>query len=195
MIAPSQETVVETTTEPKLITGEELLAMGNSGRCELVEGKIIYMSPTGGEHGTIEANFGHELMIFVKPRKLGLVRSGEVGIYTRRNPDTVRGADVLYISNERAAQIKSRGFMDIAPELIVEVMSPDDRWSGVTDKLEEYFEIGVRVVLVAQPAKRKVFVYRSLTKIDVLNENDTLTLEDILPGFSVPLATLFEGIA
>lgn len=194
MIAPSQETVVET-TELKLITGEELLAMGDIGRSELVEGKIVNMSPTGGEHGTIEANFGHELMIFVKPRKLGLVRTGEVGIYTRRGPDTVRGADVLYISNERAAQIKSRGFMDVAPELIVEVMSPDDRWSEVTDKLEEYFEIGVQVVLVAQPAKRKIFIYRSLIKIDVLNENDTLTLDDILPGFSVPVATFFEGIA
>ena len=119
--------------------------------------------------------------------------TGEVGIYTHRNPDTVRDADVFYISNERALRLTSHSYMDVAPELIVKVMSPDDRWSDVTDKLEEYFEIGVRVVLVAQPPRRKIFVYRSLIQIDILNETDTLTLEEILPGFSVPVSALFEG--
>ncbi len=184
------------TQEPPLtqtITGEELLAMGDIGRCELVEGKIVAMSPTGREHGEIEGNFYFALRAFTKPHNIGRVGTGEVGIYTHRNPDTVRGADVFYISNERALRLTSHSYMDVAPELIVKVMSPDDRWSDVTDKLEEYFEIGVRVVLVAQPPRRKIFVYRSLIQIDVLNETDTLTLEEILPGFSAPVSALFEG--
>ena len=132
---------IEGTTE-KLITGEELLKMGDIGRSELIEGRLVMKSPTGGPHGSIEGNFDEALRAFVRPRKLGQVKVGEVGIYTRRDPDTVRGADVLFISTERAAKIKSRGFLEIAPDLIVEVMSPDDRWSEVLQKLREYFEIG-----------------------------------------------------
>ncbi|MBI4670711.1 MAG: Uma2 family endonuclease [Chloroflexi bacterium] len=177
----------------QIITGEELLAMGEIGRCELVEGNIVMLSPTGGPHGSIEANIGHELMAFTRPRKLGRVRVGEVGIYTRRSPDTVRGAAVLYISNERLARVKSSGYMDVAPELIVEVMSPDDSWSKVTKKLEEYFQVGVRVVIVADPEDGRLFVYRALTQVQVLNSSDTLTIEDVLPGFSVPVSASFEG--
>src|SRR5258708_1924002 len=126
MLAERNVLVLE---EEQLVTGEELFAMGDIGRCELVEGRIVNISPTGGEHGDLENNVAHYLTIFVKPQKMGRVRSGEVGIYTHRNPDTVRAADVLYISNERLANLKSRSFMDVAPELIVEAMSPDDRWT------------------------------------------------------------------
>jgi Uma2 family endonuclease len=175
------------------ITGEELLAMGDIGRCELVEGYLVMLHPNGGAHGSVVANVSSELAQFTRPRKLGSVRTGEVGIYTHRNPDTVRGADVLFISNERLARLKSPGYMDVAPELIVEVMSPEDSWSKVTKKLEEYFEIGVRVVIVADPDDRRLFVYRALTQVQILNSQDTLTIEDVLPGFSVPVSALFEG--
>jgi Uma2 family endonuclease len=179
-----------TTTE--LITAEQLLAMGNIGRCELVEGRIIMLSPTGGQHGIIEGRFYKALDAFVTPRHLGLVMVGEVGIYTRRHPDTVRGADALYISNERAAKWSGKGYLDVAPDLVVEVMSPDDRWIEITQKLREYFQIGVRLVWVAEPSARLVYAYRSLTDVRQLGENDTLSGDDVLPGFSVPVAGLFE---
>lgn len=179
-----------TTTEP--ITGEELLALGDIGRSELVEGKIVLKSPTGGPHGGIEFNIGYELGEFVRPRKLGRVRVGEVGIYTHRNPDTVRAPDVLFISKERAKKLKPMGYMDVAPELVVEVMSPDDRWQEVTKKLAEYFEIGVRVVLIAEPDAQQIFAYRSLSDVHIFNSNELLIVEDILPGFSVPVSALFD---
>ena len=96
--------------ETKLITGKELAAMNDIGPCELLKGRIVPMSPTGDEHGAIEINIGAELLTFVRSHKLGKVRVGEVGIYTHRNPDTVRGADVLFISNERYARKKAQGF-------------------------------------------------------------------------------------
>src|SRR5581483_4734502 len=99
----------EPTTE-ELITGEELFARGDIGRCELVEGKIVMKSPTGGPHGDIEVNIAAQLWIFVRPRKLGRVRGGEPGIYTHRNPDTVRASDVLFISKERAQKLKPSGY-------------------------------------------------------------------------------------
>lgn len=179
-------------TETKLITGEELAAMGDIGPCELVEGRIVPMTPTGDEHGGIEANFAAELKAFVRAHKLGKIRVGEVGIYIRRNPDTVRAADVLFISHERYARKKSAGFLDVAPDLVVEILSPNDSWSEVTQKLREYFAIGVRLVWIVDPQTRNVYAYRSLTDVREFTENDDLPGDDVLPGFSVKVAQLFE---
>jgi Uma2 family endonuclease len=123
------------------ITGEELFRMADLGRTELVSGEIIYMSPTGHAHGYIEGEFYSALKAFVTQHQLGRVLVGEVGIYTSRNPDTVRGADVAFISHNRMAQVRSKSYLDVAPELVVEILSPDDSWSKVMDKLEEYFNV------------------------------------------------------
>lgn len=176
-----------------LVTGEELLAMGDVGPCELVEGRIVWMSPTGFEHGDYEGNFYERLKAFVRQHRLGKVVVGEVGIYTQRNPDTVRAADVAFISNERYAQRKQkRGFLDVAPDLVVEIMSPEDRWSEVNQKLREYFAIGVRLVWVADPASRTVYAHRSTTDVREFTEADTLPGDDVVPGFSAAVAGLFE---
>jgi len=176
-----------------LVTGEEALALGDIGPYELIEGRIVSMSPTGDEHGGYESSFNFHIGSFVRKHKLGKVRVGEVGIYTHRNPDTVRGADVAFISHARYAQRqKKTGFLDVAPELIVEILSPDDRWSEVKQKLKEYFAIGVQLVWVADPADKTIYAYRSLTDVREFTEKDTLTGDEVLPGFSVPVADLFE---
>ncbi len=175
------------------VTGEELLAMGDIGPCELIEGEIRPMPPTGFEHGSIENLIGARLRLFAEQYQRGRVAVGEVGIYTRRNPDTVRGADVVFISNERYAQQQSEGYLDVAPDLVVEVISPEDRWSGVMKKLEEYFDIGVRLVWVVDPGTRRVYAYRSLTDVRHFTESDTLPGDDVLPGFSLPIAEIFAG--
>jgi Uma2 family endonuclease len=105
-------------SETKLITGEELLAMGDIGPCELIDGRIVPMSPTGSEHGNIEFNLGLALKVFVQQRKLGWVVGGEVGIYTRHNPDRVRGADIVFVSNKRITSLPN-GFLETTPDLIV----------------------------------------------------------------------------
>jgi len=176
-----------------LITGEDLLEMGDVGPCELVEGRVVSMAPTGGEHGRVEIRIASVLDHFVRDRRLGHVLGGEVGIYTRRRPDTVRGADVCFISHERYAALhRPTGFLDVAPDLVVEVLSPDDRVSDPIQKLREYFAIGVRLVWVADPGARAVFAYRSLTDVREFRETDRLPGDDVLPGFEVPVAQLFE---
>jgi Uma2 family endonuclease len=187
MIAQSSETPTE-----HLITGEELLRVGDIGKCELVAGKIIRFDYNKIPHGIGVSNIAGALDDFVRPRRIGRVMIGGVGIYTRRNPDTVRGADVLFISNERYARLTSQGYLDVAPELVVEVMSPDDRWGEIKRKLQEYFSIGVRLIWVADPADRTVSAYRSMTDVREFGEDDALPGDDVLPGFSVPVASSFE---
>lgn len=186
---------VSLTTKPpetRLITGEELYAMGDIGPCELVDGRIVLMSPTGYEHGAYESNFLKALRDFVDNKNLGKVFVGEVGIFTQRNPDRVRAADVVYISAERFSQVTSKGYIDAPPELVVEVMSPGDTWSDVTEKLREYFDFGVTVVWIADPRSKTVFVFRSLTEVREFRPEDDLTTEDVLPGMRLRVASLFE---
>jgi Uma2 family endonuclease len=176
---------------PSLITGEELAAMGDVGRTELVKGEIIPLMPTGHPHGFYEVNLATFLNVFVRTHKLGRVLGGEVGIYTHRQPDTVRGVDVAFISHERLAQVQSKSFLDICPELIVEVMSPADTWSEVHEKLEEYFAVGAQLIWVVDPRRQRLHIYRSLTDLEILTDQDTLTGGEVLPGFQVPVVELF----
>lgn len=173
------------------VTHEQLERLGDLGPCELIDGRIVSLSPTGDGHGSVELNLAAALRVFVREHGLGYVRVGEVGVITRRNPDTVRGADVLYISNARYAQRTRRtGYLDVAPELVAEVLSPWDK-PMERYKLAEYFEAGVLVVWLLDPATRTVRVHRAPTEATELRESNTLTGGDVLPGFNVPVADLF----
>ncbi len=176
-----------------LLTGDELLRLPHLNPCELVNGRIVRMTPTNADHGRIEVNVAVALKAFVRTQNLGSVMAGEVGIFTRRNPDTVRAADVLFLSHEREAlRTRRQGFLDVAPDLIVEVLSPEDRPGEMQQKLSEYVAIGVRLVWVADPATRTVRAYRGLDDVRSLNVGDVLTGEEILPGFTMPVAAVFE---
>jgi len=180
------------TVQTRSITGEELAMMEDIGPCELVEGKIVPMVPTGDEHGGIEIALGALLYNFAETHQLGKVRVGEVGIYIRRNPDTVRAADILFISNERYAQKGESAYLDVAPDLVVEIISPGDVWSNVMQKLREYLAIGVRLVWIVDPPSRSVYAYRALTDVREFTADDDLPGDDVLPGFSIKVAEIFS---
>ncbi len=173
------------------VSGEELLLL-SVGPCELVEGRIEPMSPTGGEHGWIEGTLVSVLRAFVTEHKLGWVMNGEVGLYTRRNPDSVRGADVAFVSRRRLPERPPRGYLEVAPELIVEILSPDDRWQEVSRKIAEYFAAGVERVWIVEPRNRAVLVYRSASESVRLGADDVLEGENVLAGLQVLVRTLFE---
>ena len=180
-------------TDARPVTGEELARMPNAGACELIEGRVVPMSPTGGEHGRVEGNFYEAIRRVARSRRLGKVLVGEVGIFTGRNPDSVRGADVAFVSNERYERLRSKqGFLDVPPELVVEVLSPNDSITDLMQKLREYFAVGVKLVWVANPETRVVRAYRSPTDVRELSGSDRLTGEDVLLGFDVQVQTLFE---
>lgn len=177
----------------RLITGEELARTPGLGSCELIDGRIVPMTPTSPEPGRVEGNIFRVLDAFVRPRRLGKVFVGEVGIYTQRNPDRVRAADALFVTNETYARRSDQAaYLDVAPELVVEILSPNDTVMDLTEKLREYFAIGVKLVWVPDPRARRVMVFRSLTDVRELTETDRLSGDDVLPGFEVSVATLFE---
>jgi len=178
-------------TVDHLITAEELWRFGPNAPGELVRGEFIEMPPTGFPHAATEARIARLLGNFVDERRCGTVLTGEAGIITQRNPDSVRGADIAYISNERLAQSKSDGYLDVAPELVVEVVSPSDRWTEINEKVDEYLACGVDEVWIVDPRTRRVTCYRS-GGVRTYHATETLTAPDALPGLSLLVATLFE---
>jgi Uma2 family endonuclease len=180
-------------TETTLITGEELLAMGDIGPCELIDGRIAAMSPTGGRHGIIESRLGSALSFFVQQHDLGWVLTGEVGVYIRRNPDRVRGADVVFLSREGWPEGPPGGFLEGTPDLVVEIMSPNDRWQEIRQKIAEYFSIGVRWVWIVEPENRAVLVFQSSTDFQQFGAEDIIAGEGPLQGFTLPVAGLFAA--
>jgi Uma2 family endonuclease len=167
--------------------------MPDVGSAELVAGEIVTQMPTGHPHGFIESMIAFFLTLFIREHKLGRVLTGEVGIYTQRDPDHIRAADVAFISHERLAQAQEDGFLDVAPELIVEIMSPANTWTEAQEKLAEYFAIDVKMVWIVDPQLEQVHVYRSPEQVKLLRKEDELTGEEILPGFTIPLTEIFDA--
>jgi len=177
----------------RLVTGEELLRMPDRGPCELLDGKIVSMVPPGGEHCLFESNLDIALKLFARQQKLGRVLVGEVGIYTRRNPDRVRAADIVFLSKERLPGKMPQGYLHVAPDLVVEILSPHDQWREVQEKVQEYLAIGVSSVWLVESRKRMVHVYHASNEraVQQLGIDDTLHGEGTLAGFALPVRDIF----
>ena len=101
-------------------------------------------------------------------------------------------ARILQLCPENAWPTPAKGFLTVAPELVVEIVSTSDRWQEMRQKIEEYFAIGVQRVWIVEPDNRDVLVYSASTEMRKLGEGDLLTGEGVLEGFSLPVAQLFE---
>jgi Uma2 family endonuclease len=178
-------------TAEQITTAEQLFQAPDLGRCELVHGELIMMSPAGSRHGAIAARMAHLLLDFVEIHALGQVLGAETGFLIAREPDTVRAPDVAFIRADRIAGELPQGFFPGPPDLAVEVLSPDDRAGEVLAKVENWLDAGCQSVWVVDPKTRSVVVYRSSREAVILRPTDTLTGGDVLPGFEHPVANLF----
>ena len=166
--------------------------MGLNQRHELVKGELRRMAPSGFEHGVIIVRLTRLLGNFVDQHKLGYVAGAETGYTVERNPDTVRGADVSFVAAARVPPgALTKKFWEGAPDLAVEVVSPDDRVRDVEQKVHEYLHAGARLLWVVSPTLRTVTVYRPGANPIVLRESDELSGEDVVPGFRCGVAQLF----
>jgi Uma2 family endonuclease len=183
-------------TSTQHMTADDLLQLDAEGeRHELINGVLTTMPPTGDEHGGIVAAITEPLRRHVRTNRLGIVRAGETGFLLSTNPDTVRAPDVAFISRERVeASGTVRGYRQGAPDLAVEVVSPSDRYTEVEENVALWLLHGARMVIVVNPRRRTVAAYRSPTQARLLALGDMLDGEDVVLGWQLPVAEIFEEL-
>lgn len=159
-------------------------------RLELVRGELIVREPAGSLHGVVAMNLGVELAVYVKRTAAGGVFAAETGFKLASNPDTVRAPDVAFIAQDRLPPRDARGYAAVAPDLVVEVLSPDDRPGEVLAKVADWLSAGCRLVWVVDPDARVARVYRHDGSETIVTTTGALDGEDVLPGFSCSLATI-----
>jgi Uma2 family endonuclease len=160
---------------------------------ELVRGRIVRMPPPGSRHGKVCCNTAYQVRRYLEDDDLGHVLTNDSGVITERGPDTVRGADVCFYCYERVPKGPlPPGYLDIAPDLIFEVLSPDDRWRKVLGKVAEYLDAGVRVVVVLDPERRQLHLFQDDEPTRILTDHDELTLPSVLGEFRVPVSRFFD---
>lgn len=182
------------------MTAEQLLGYEVPGRrVELVRGRLQVREPAGMRHGALGMQVALALMDHLRGererdgRTRGRVLSADTGFLVARDPDTVRAPDVAYVSIERWSGTLPDGFGDGAPDLAVEVRSPSDRPGAVWSKVGDWLSAGTSLVWVIDPPNESATVCRADGSVTVLGAGDALNGEALLPGFSLPLATLFAG--
>jgi Uma2 family endonuclease len=180
-------------TTAQLMTAEDLLRMPDDGfRYELVRGELRKMAAAGHRHGRIAINMTTPLDQFVRGQNLGIVYAAETGFRLASDPDTVRAPDVAFVRRERAEAVgDTEGYWPGAPDLAVEVVSPSDTYTEVEEKILAWIDAGTRMVIVVNPRKRSVTVYRSRSDIIVLSENDVLDAGDVVPGWTMLVRHVF----
>jgi Uma2 family endonuclease len=180
-----------TDIQERLYTVNDLLALGNGGRYELIDGALIEMSPTNAIHGVIAAELLILIGAHVRANKLGRVFAAETGFTLSTASNTVLAPDIAYLSAGRAIPLTEK-FVAAAPDLVVEVISPGNTAGEMNEKTGLYFQSGSRQVWIVYPKTRMIHVYTSPTQVTILTSKDTLTGADILPGFSLALDELFR---
>lgn len=184
------------TTGTNLLTAEDLLRLHSKGvRGELIQGVLCESMSTGVEHGQIVMELGRHLGNFVIPHRLGRLIGSDSGIRLERAPDTVREPDIGFISADRlplGGRITT--YSDVVPELVVEVVSPNDDQDNVFNKARMWLSFGVRLVWVVQPETRSVEVHQSGAAVALIGEDGELDGLDVLPGFSCPVASIFGEV-
>jgi Uma2 family endonuclease len=174
------------------------------GKQELVDGRVVEMSPVGDVHGLVTSEVHGALRDYVRRRRRRrggrLVPAGhlriETGYQLRPGPPGTLGTlgtrapDVSYYR----ARPRTRGIVRGYPDLAVEVLSPDEGPAAVQDKVAEYLAAGVPLVWVVDAAREAVTVHRPGQPARILGRGDVLIGEDVLPGFRLPLAELWTTV-
>ena len=176
------------------LTAEDFFDLDiHDAKSELVLGEVVRMTPAGGEHGVVALRIGARLLTFVEERQLGVVCAAETGFLVSRDPDTVRAPDAAFVSREKMGEgAPPKKFWPFAPDLAVEVVSPSETAESIQQRVGDWFAAGVRAVWLLDPGLAAVHVYRSATDVRILLKGEVLSGEEVLPGFTCPVAELFR---
>ena len=183
------------TAKNKLLTAEDLLRLNSQGvKGELIRGVLQETVSVGKVHARIAIRIGGEFDRHVRRQGLGQVGGSDGGVFIERDPDTVREPDVYFVSAERLPlDDHSDGYLEVVPELVVEIVSPNDSELVVREKVAMWLDFGVSMALEVRPATRSILVHRPGVPAVTLTGDDVLDGGDVLLGFSLPLSEIFDA--
>lgn len=165
-------------------------------KAELVRGELRVTPPASGQHSCVATNLLGLLLAFLQGRGLGRAFGDGAGYELIQLPRTVRSPDASFVRADRLPKEGiGSGFMKLAPDLAVEVLSPSESASELEEKLDDYRSCGTPLIWVIDPVRRTVMIVASDAPVRWLREADTLDGGAVVPGFSCRVAELFEGIA
>lgn len=190
-------TSTELKTDKKVWTDEEFMALPKDGhRYEIVNGELVDMGSSGALHGYVCSLLVAALASYVLPQKLGVILDSSTAF--KMKSGNRRSPDISFFAKERLQGMTElpTGFLDGAPDLVVEILSPGNTVEEIETKITEYFDNGARLVWVISPTQHYILVYRSTQEPDrLLKSTDSLDGEDVIPGFTLPVAELFQKLS
>lgn len=181
-------------TKNEIKSAAQLFSTPHEGnRLELVKGVLIVMSPAGSEHGRIASRILIRLGNHVEANDLGETFAAETGFLIESNPDTVRAPDAAFVSHERLNAVKlTSAYLPLAPDLVVEVVSPNDSSSDVEAKAEQWLNAGSQIVLVADPQNETIRIYRSTSEIQVFHSGESFSSGEVCDNWQLAVNDVFK---
>jgi Uma2 family endonuclease len=177
----------------ELMTAEQLERVQIPGKStELVRGQLIVREPPGTYHGKIAGRLIIRVGAFVEAHGLGEVFGQDTGFRIASHPDTVRAPDLAFVARDRLSLVLRRGYAALAPDLVAEILSPDERPGEVIAKIGEWLSAGVRVAWVLDPDRRIAHVYWPDGSVFPVDVDRALDGETVLPGFRCELKELYK---
>ncbi len=175
-----------------IYTAQELERLPSEARYELVRGELRVMPNNSAEHGNKTMRLSAPIALFVEENDLGECFAAETRFTIEQEPDTVLAPDFAFVARARLAAIPPKGYLTLAPDVVVETRSPGDTRAEVALKVARWLQAGVQLVWALDPAARVLTVHRANVAPQTLAAGDTLSGEDVLPGFTLPLNRLFR---
>ncbi|MDX1967298.1 MAG: Uma2 family endonuclease [Planctomycetaceae bacterium] len=182
------------TVATNLMTAREFAALDPRVASELIRGEVVEMPVPGVRHGVVTKNAVFLLEFWNRANQGRWLVGGEAGVITERDPDSVRGPDAFVISRQRVpGGLAVPGFLELPPEVCIEILSPNDVWKDVIAKVDEYLQAGVLEIWVIDPEERQIHVYQPAAAPRSLGKADELT-SGVLDGFRSPASAFFHDI-
>ncbi|MGH7481140.1 MAG: Uma2 family endonuclease [Longimicrobiales bacterium] len=175
---------------PFTIEEFEALPEEDAYRVELVRGMLVREPRPAAMHAWVQSRVAVRLGGFVEEQRLGYLFT-DVGVIVSRHSSTVRGPDLAFVAAARLPAGPRSGFLDLAPDLCIEIVSPSNRPAAIEEKVLEYLSAGTSLVWVIDPAKRTVVERRPGSAANVRATAEELSGADVVPGFVLNLAELF----
>ncbi|MGH2531930.1 MAG: Uma2 family endonuclease [Thermomicrobiales bacterium] len=173
----------------QLMTAKDLAQLPDDGyQYELIRGELIRMPPASSRHSARAMWVGHQFLIYVNVHG-GLVTGPDGGFQIEVDPDTVVAPDVAYIRADRVPPDEELDrYARLAPDVVVEILSPSDRPGQLRERIALYREVGVRLTIITDPRRRRVSLHYQDGEVIELAEDDTFDGGEVMPGFRLPVA-------